>query len=389
MNFVYPTLVVLVVLVVVFVVISLWRRLNPPRVGTPPGPTPPGPPPTNPVTRELYVADGGDNAIWIFGVADVASTLVLPPLRFIRGGPLGEVGDTQLRYPLDLAVDSVNLFVLNQYLDQEGNPVPQVNPVLIFSADFDPTAARGSNVPPFNTWGQDAFPQVIPACISVAKGPDSFLLGAQGAAGTFVQQMDKFPQQVGNHGQPWGMLKLDAGDAGFVTGIATHKGTFALVLTTQSQGQPPQYSVLFFAAIPNFESGPAQPTQVITGPDTLLNRPQRIAFGPDGSLFVTNWGDRQGEGSVTVYSPDANGMNYRLAHRIGGPASNNAKLSQPTGIAVGEEGTIYVADVSQIKVFEANADGDAQPKQIVDMNRGLQMQLGALLTGIAFRGVFR
>jgi hypothetical protein len=283
-------------------------------------------------------------------------------------------------------VNSVNLFVLNQYLDQDGNPVPQVNPVLIFSADFDPTASRGSNVPPFATWGQDAFPQLIPACISVARGPDSLLLGAQGAAGTFVQQMDKFPRQPNDHGQP-GMLKLDAG---FVTGIATHKGTFALVLTSQSQGQPPQYSVLFFAAIPDFESGPAQPTQVISGADTLVNRPQRIAFGPDGSLFVTNWGARKGEGSVTIYSPDANGMNYRLAHRIGGPASNNAKLSEPTGIAVAEGGTIYVADVSQIKVFDANAGGDALPKQIVDMmNKDLEMQLGAVLTGIAFRGVFR
>jgi hypothetical protein len=97
MNFIYITVVVLVVVVVVFVVINLWRRSNPPHVGPPPGP-----PPTNLVTRELYVADPGDTAIWVFGVADVASTLLLPPLRFIRGGPLGEVGG----YPTSLSTRS-------------------------------------------------------------------------------------------------------------------------------------------------------------------------------------------------------------------------------------------------------------------------------------------
>ena len=399
----------LVVLALV-IILYFWKFKHPPLGGPPNPPNPPGPPPAG-VIRELYVADAGDGAIWTFAIADDTSLLQVPPDRYIKGDLPYDPGMTQLSSPMDVAVDRVSLFVLNQYIDGDGNllpgngvdpngnPLPNVNPILIFNTN------RRGDFKPYSWWGPDAFPhatdgtpQAVPLCMAISsKNPDSLLLGEQGTAGTFVQQMDKFPQAPGNHGQP----VTSNLNSGYVTGIATHTeddGTvsFALVWTNPpqvppSQNPPPQYAVLFFANTPNFAGVPAMATQTITGPNKSLNRPQRIAFGPDGSLFVTNWGDQQGDGSVTIYVRDANG-NYQFVQRIGG-------LWQPTGIALGIDGTIYVADLARILVFDprdvAAAKSDViEPKQVVEVNTMFaapdgtnQMPLSAELNGMAIRTV--
>ena len=104
------TLLHLAVVVVIFILVVIAIRYFGPRFKNPS----PGPPP-GPAPRELYVADEGDTAIWILGINDVNSTLQVPPLRSIMGGALGDVGQTQLRYPNDMSVDGGGtVFVLNQ-----------------------------------------------------------------------------------------------------------------------------------------------------------------------------------------------------------------------------------------------------------------------------------
>ena len=105
----------LVVLALV-IILYFWKSKHPPLGGPPNPPNPPGPPPGG-VIRELYVADAGDGAIWTFAIADDTSLLQVPPDRYIKGDLPYDPGMTQLSSPMDVAVDRVSLFVLNQYID--------------------------------------------------------------------------------------------------------------------------------------------------------------------------------------------------------------------------------------------------------------------------------
>jgi DNA-binding beta-propeller fold protein YncE len=356
MTLFYVALVVAVLVLVGLAVRYFGPRLKPPPLAGPP-------PPSGPRPRELFVADEGTNTIWVFGIND-DGTLIRPALRRISGGALGDPGLTQLNKPIDIAVDSGGTtFVLNQILDQQGNLIPFANPIVIFPNDGN------GNIAPTEWWGQDILVGGVQGCMAVSANNDSLLVGMAGDMGWIVQQIDKFRSQATH-----GLGGTISGLMGNITGIATRGPSYVVVQTSEQDNQMPQYAVLFFAFTPGFENVVANPTQTIVDP--ALNRPQRVTFGPDGSIFVTNWGwsKEPFSASVTIFAPDAQG-NFKLARQISG--SVQTRLLQPTGIAVSDDGIIYVADSGDIKVFDADAYGDARP-------RSVNVDPAAQITGLAF-----
>lgn len=94
--------------------------------------------------------------------------------------------------------------------------------------------------------------------------------------------------------------------------------------------------------------------------DLRLHHPTAIALGPDGSLFFTEawYGDAH---RVRRLDPDGTlstiaGGSARGSDGDGGPALK-AKLSDPTGLAVAPDGTIYIADQSNHRIRCISPDG--------------------------------
>ncbi len=82
------------------------------------------------------------------------------------------------------------------------------------------------------------------------------------------------------------------------------------------------------------------PTAAISGSNTGLEGPARIAFDGSGNIYVTNLNN----GTVTVYPPlgsSTGTLNESPTAAIGG---SNTGLSYPTGIALDASGNIYVTN---------------------------------------------
>ena len=79
-------------------------------------------------------------------------------------------------------------------------------------------------------------------------------------------------------------------------------------------------------------------TTPLPPPSTGYAPQEGIAAAPDGTIYVTNPNVPEG-GSVAVY--DADGT---LLRQITGPASGPGHVSEPTGVAVGPDGLVYVLE---------------------------------------------
>jgi sugar lactone lactonase YvrE len=111
-------------------------------------------------------------------------------------------------------------------------------------------------------------------------------------------------------------------------------------------------------------SGDVAPVRRLGGPRTGLNLPPGIALDARRRIYVTNQRHYiQGEGSVTVYAPDADG-NAAPIRMILGP---HTRLARPIGLAVNSGGQVYVANGYDqgVVAFEAGAAGDARPRRRV------------------------
>lgn len=91
------------------------------------------------------------------------------------------------------------------------------------------------------------------------------------------------------------------------------------------------------------------------GSAARFNHPYKLAFGPSGNLFVTEFGNRKirsitPEGVVSTYA--GNGKRGRRdSSRL------RASFEKPSGIAVGRDGTVYVADRNSHTIRKIAPDG--------------------------------
>lgn len=116
--------------------------------------------------------------------------------------------------------------------------------------------------------------------------------------------------------------------------------------------------------------GDVAPVRVIEGPETGLKGATSLALGRDGYIYVAN--DRYledpvfGSATITVYPSDAAGN----AAPIRTIAGWSTRLSRPRGLAVADDGTIYVAnldvyddDRGSVLTFAAEASDGDQPER--------------------------
>ncbi len=365
MSFLYVTIAAIAV-----VSLGLVLRYYGPRLKNPPIYGPPGPRP-----RELFVAEAGNNAISVYAI-DERGLLQSPALRRIVDDP-AQNPVTHLVAPYDIFVDTTYTFVLNNGTDAEGAVVPEVDAIVIFGND------KNGAAPPDYSWYQVTFEPILFSCLTVTRAqPDSLLLGVN-FPDPLVMQLQKFPLQPNDQGQAG---SLTNSRFGIISGIAASESSF-YVLTQPAPGNQPGTQptalpngpmLLFFESSPRFmNAGEVAATRTIAGPNTLMSQPQRITVDRNGFVYVTNWGNGEFTGSVTVYDPMADG-DVLPVRRIGGPDSRQTRLGRPLGIAVSDDGFIFVADTDLIKVFRPDDNGDVVPYQVLDVGDGSNV------TGLAF-----
>ncbi len=95
------------------------------------------------------------------------------------------------------------------------------------------------------------------------------------------------------------------------------------------------------------------------GPATqaLLLRPEGVAVGPDGDLYIADSGMNRirhvgSDGIITTMVGQGGGLGYG----DGGPAID-ALLNYPTDIALGPDGSLYIADTLHYRIRRVSTDG--------------------------------
>ncbi len=117
----------------------------------------------------------------------------------------------------------------------------------------------------------------------------------------------------------------------------------------------------------NWAGGNTAPIRTITeyGSNTQLVDALALTVKDDGTIYVVqnrNSGMFGYVGDVLVYGPTANGDVAPIQVISGGANAGNTGLDYASGIAVDDDGLIYVAAGSSgVKVFAANASGNATP----------------------------
>ncbi|HTV93650.1 MAG TPA: SBBP repeat-containing protein [Verrucomicrobiae bacterium] len=111
-----------------------------------------------------------------------------------------------------------------------------------------------------------------------------------------------------------------------------------------------------------YAPGSNTPVRSIVGKNTGLAFPTGVAVGADGKIYVANAGSGPCGtfGSITVYAAGASG-NVSPIESIGG--SQHSAIFYPEGIAVDPNGNVYVStpDIAAILVFAPGANGDVAP----------------------------
>ena len=142
------------------------------------------------------------------------------------------------------------------------------------------------------------------------------------------------------------------------------------------------------------ETGGLKPVLSISGPGVgefpLFERPQHVAYAPDGRIYVSDTGNNR----VAVFSGGGRFLyefgEHGVAKPLPGGVGNweEGRLNFPLGIDVDEDGDVYVADFrnDQIQVF--NPEGDfitrfPDPQEVVGKGASGQEGLGIAVTDIA------
>jgi sugar lactone lactonase YvrE len=140
-------------------------------------------------------------------------------------------------------------------------------------------------------------------------------------------------------------------------------------------------------------NGNASPIRTITGPNTLLRRPIKLAVGPGDTLHVLNafrwWKYGTENVTVTVYAPgvagDVEPVRSIIVNAGRRSAGGRLGLEWPEGIAVDERGTVYLANYwpgNAVAVYAPGAEGDVAPTRLIQGGRtGLAGPVAVALDG--------
>ena len=95
----------------------------------------------------------------------------------------------------------------------------------------------------------------------------------------------------------------------------------------------------------------------IQASETYLNNPVDVVVAPDGSVYIADTGNHM----IRRVTPDGvihrvAGTGYSGYSGDGGPA-RNARLSSPSSIAIGEDGSVYISDRGNRRIRKINPQG--------------------------------
>jgi sugar lactone lactonase YvrE len=158
-----------------------------------------------------------------------------------------------------------------------------------------------------------------------------------------------------------------------VHGLAVDAGqniyaTAQLVVDRQGHND---WGLLFYPAGSNAGSSPSR---VVTGFFTGLSNPHGIAVDANGSIYVAN----AGNSTVTVYAPGSDGNALPSAIISG----DNTGLNSPFGLALDKNGNLYVVNLGSVTVYPAGSQGNVPPiASIAGPLTGLCSSLGIAVDG--------
>lgn len=328
-------------LIVVFVVALAWVVVRPRFGGTPPEFVPPA--------HEVLVANMGGHSIVGFAIepsSDCRTRVNETPARILHGP------NTGLRNPVDVAFDDAGgILVVNL-----GDPPGTAPSITIYSAAANGDAAPVRTIPHSTVVeGRAVVALVRPTGVVHRRNPDGLLVSDAGAAA-----VREFRRDVG--------ADAPSGDiAGFHTGLAQPSAVaMGPVIEDIFVVEPTQDAILVFN-MRGYSGNDVAPVRQIRGANTALNHPVRAALDAQANLYVVNRGSpppASSNAGIAVYAPDANGdaAPFRF---IGGPFAGRAQLSDPFGIAVDDDGCVYVTGANSLKVFGPGATGNVAPDGVI------------------------
>ena len=149
------------------------------------------------------------------------------------------------------------------------------------------------------------------------------------------------------------------GDAGILapTGVALDaQGKIYVANDGVATGSPEQDNVTVYPAGSNANVSPI-------GGSPNYSSPQAIAVGSDGTTYVANGtGGVQLRGDISIVPPSLEGK--AKVRMISGTAANDVtRLDDPSGLAVDHDGNLYVVNSGSqsIAVYGPHADGNVPP----------------------------
>ncbi len=137
-----------------------------------------------------------------------------------------------------------------------------------------------------------------------------------------------------------------------------------------NQADGTNFSVTVYAAGSTGDVAPiAKISRSKTKDNTGLNFPNALAIDAADKLYVLNeFGDTGKGGSITIYSPGANGNVAPEAKISDSATGEHTQLNSPAGMALDASGNIYVTNdggANSVTIYAAGSKGDAAPKATI------------------------
>lgn len=302
-----------------------------------------------PPDTELYVANMGGHSILGFN-RNLSGTVVSPPVRILKGPCTG------LKNPFDVAIDSSGqIWVANL-----GDP-PGTNPsITIFEANVTGNTAPLLTVPLSGITGN-----LLPGSLARRSSSGSFVLA--------ISNNDSISECSIASGATHGLI-LSGAQTQIInpTGIAYNANqlfvatsSLPLIFGLYQIPNPLESAILIFDLQQGGGFNPI-PAAMIAGDNTGLANPAHICFDDHGKLYVANRGIPPSDNavSITVYALGQTG-NTPPVKMIHGPNTSLNQSGSPYGISVDSDGNIYVSSQNSVLFFEAVANGNATPAQVI------------------------